>query len=402
MKSRSLILTSRDFLVFILASYALVIFLFVDAGLRNYLVLFAALLGGLLFFGFRLRMHLQALWAFVLLSAMGVRALFLGGGGELGSVLLTFVYALGYFAVASLLERVENKRHFVMGMMRGIIYAFAVLSILQMVASFIGLPIPNLGSTKGLWSYNSFSYEPSQLGRIVGISMLCYLMVVRLPTLPGQSEDPPRTQRKVLAAFLATMLLSGSALASAAIILVFFLSRSLAWVLILTAASFLIWPVFLIIDFEPVQRVVVILANLGSLDVNTLFKADASGASRIAPAVIYLKEASPAEPEFWFGYGSDGLRRFFLGRLPGFGDMIAVGFLPGFLVVYGAIMTGFFFWIFLLRQANRTTAPMIGFWLIFMTSSAWNTQVFWYGLIIIQIGWVVSRDSIRPPAGRAS
>jgi hypothetical protein len=399
MRSGSLVLKSRDFLVFILLSYALVVFLFVDAGLRNYLVLFAAMLGGLLFFVFGLRLQRQAFWAFVLVSVMAMRALFVGGSGELGSVLLTTLYALGYFAVASLLDRVDDKRAFVMGVMRGIIYAFTVLSLIQMAASLVGLPIPYLGSTRGMWSYNSFAYEPSHLGRVVGISMLCYLMLARLPTLPGHADEPARTRLKVLAAFLATMLLSGSALAAAAIVLVFALSRSLAWVLVVTSASFLVWPLFLVVDFAPLQRVALILANLGSLDVDALFSADASGAVRIAPAVIYLKEASTVEPGFWFGYGSDGLRRFFLGRLPGLGDTVPGGFLPGFLVVYGFFLTAFFIWLFLLRQANRTTAPLIGFWLIFMTASAWNTQVFWYGLIVIQIAWAASRDSARQSGG---
>ncbi|MBS0124926.1 hypothetical protein [Thetidibacter halocola] len=393
MRSKSLVLTSRDFLTFILVSYAVVIFAFVDAGLRNYLVLFAAMLGGLLFFVFGLRLHRQAFWAFLLLSFMAMQGLFVGGRGELGSVLLTLVYAMGYFAIASMLDRVRDKRAFVQGMMRTLIYAFAILSLIQMAASLVGLPIPNLGSTRGLWSYNSLAFEPSQLGRVVGISMLCYLVLDRLPVLPGHAEESPGTRQKVILAFLTTMLLSGSALAAAAIILVYFMSRSLILVIFLTSASFLIWPLFLLVDFGPLQRVAAILANLGTLDADALLDADESGAVRIIPALIYMKETSILDLEFWFGYGSDGLRRFFLGRIPGLGEKIPAGFVPGFAVVYGIIMAAFFAWIFAFRQANRTTAPLIGFWLIFMSFSAWNTQVFWYGLIVIQVAWAASREN---------
>jgi len=40
--------------------------------------------------------------------------------------------------------------------------------------------------------------------------------------------------------------------------------------------------------------------------------------------------------------------------------------------------------------------PLIAFWLIFFTSSALNTQVFWYALIIIKVAWAASRDFTHP------
>ena len=395
MRSGKFILKSRDFLVFILLSYALVISIFVDAGLRNYLVLFAAMLGGAIFFVFSLTLQRQAFWALLLFSFMTLRALFLEGAGQLGSIALTFVYSLGYFAIASLLERVENKRAFLIGLMRWIICAFAILSVCQMVTSFVGLPIPNVMATKGLWSYNSLAYEPSQLGRVVGITMLCYLMLIKLPVL---TEDPeklskPEPKRKVLIAFIVTMLLSGSALASVAMVVVLIMSRSIVWGIAIMSVSVLLWPVALLLDYEPLQRVVLLASNLGSLDVQTLLEAEPSGAVRIIPAVIYLTEATPADVGFWFGYGDDGLIRFFFGRLPGLGDAVTVGFIPGFIVLYGMISMAIFIWVFGISQANSTTLPLIGFWLVFMATSAWNTQVFWYGLIVIHIAYAASRET---------
>ena len=386
MTSGFFVLKPKNFLVFILLSYAVVVSLFLDSGLRNYLVLSAAMLGGILIFAFRLQLRLQAFWVFLLLVFMGMSALLSGQSGALGGVLLTSLYAVGYVAIASLLVRVGDPRAFVQTTMRRLIYAFAILSVIQMITSLTGLPIPNLIQSKGLWSYNSLAFEPAQLGRIVGMSMLCYLIVSR-PT------EVLRTRQKVVGAFLVTMLLSGSALAAAAILVVFVLSRSLAWVFVILTASVLFWPVFLLIDFEPLRRAILLVSNLGSLDTATLMEADGSGALRILPAVIYLNDASPAEWGFWFGYGNDGLSRFFAGRLPGLGDEVAAGFLPGFAVVYGVLPIAMFVWVFALRQANRFTAPLIVFWLIFITSSAWNTQVFWYGLILIQITYMASRES---------
>ena len=396
MRSQSFVLNSRHFLVFILVSYAVVVSPFVGAGLRNYMVLLAAMIGGILFMALRFSLNRQVIWALLLFSIMTFQSLFQGGAGQFGSVALTLLYAVGYFAIASLLDRVEDKRVFLMNVMRGVIFAFAILSVVQMVTSLAGLPVPNQIASKGLWSYNSLAIEPSQLGRIVGVSMLCYLMLSRLP---GKTEQP-RARQKILMAFLATMLLSGSGLAALAILFVYGLSRSLPWFVLIVIVSILIWPMFLLFDFEPLQRFARLASNLGSLDLDQVLTAEHSGGVRLAPLLIYLRDGSMAEPGFWFGYGPEGVAHFFQGAILGVSDdNIGAGFLPGFAVVYGGLTFAFFIWVFALRQANRTTMPMITFFTIFMTSSAWNTQVFWYGLIVIQIGWAASRDVATPSRG---
>lgn len=392
----SMILKPRDFLVFMILSYAVVVSGFIDAAQRNYLVLFAATLGGLLVIVLNLPLRLQAFLAFIMFLVMALRNIFLGGIGELGSVALTFVYASGYFAIGSLLERVHAKRAFVQSMIRKVIYAFAVVSAIQMVASLAGVPIPNLIESKGLWSYNSLAYEPSQLGRIVGISMLCYLMLERLPDSPAHSPDTRKTCARVMASFISTMILSGSALAAIAILFVFVLSRSPVWIAFIAAVSILVWPAILVIDLEPVNRAALLISNLGSLDLDQVLEADHSGGMRAAPLLVYLEDFAAAEFGFWFGYGSDGLPRFLLNRIPGLGDQIATGFVPGFSIVYGVITTLLFVWIFAFYHMSRTTWPLIVFWLMFFTSSAWNTQVFWYGLIVIQIAATASRATVEP------
>jgi len=360
------------------------------------MVLLAAMIGGILFMAFRFSLNRQVIWALLLFSIMTIQSLFQGGAGQFGSVALTLLYAMGYFAIASLLDRVEDKRVFLMNVMRGVIFAFAILSVVQMVTSLAGLPVPNQIASKGLWSYNSLAIEPSQLGRIVGVSMLCYLMLSRLP---GKTEQP-RARQKILMAFLATMILSGSGLAAVAILFVYGLSRSLPWFVLIVIVSILIWPMFLLFDFEPLQRFARLASSLGSLDLDQVLTAEHSGGVRLAPLLIYLRDGSMAEPGFWFGYGPEGVAHFFQGEILGVSDdNIGAGFLPGFAVVYGGLTFAFFIWVFALRQANRTTMPMITFFTIFMTSSAWNTQVFWYGLIVIQIGWAASRDVATPSRG---
>jgi hypothetical protein len=363
--------------------------LFVDAGSRNYLVLIASMIGGVLFLQLGLTHQRHASLAFVLFSIMTVSTLFQDGAGKLGSLALTFTYSIGYFAIGSLLDKVNDKRGFLIKIIRRIIIAFSMVSIFQLLSSMAGFPVPNLMAAKGLWSYNSLAYEPSQLGRIIGISMLCYIMLSRLPGKPVN----PKEHQKLLIAFFTTMLLSGSSLAMIAILAVYGLSRSLPWFALIFIASVFMWPIFFMIEFDPIKRFLLLASSMVSLELDQVLLADHSGGIRFAPLLIYYRDMSIAETSFWLGYGSEGTKYFFQNKIPGVASgIIFGGFLPGFAVIYGFLPFAFFIWIFVLRYLNQTTIPLIAFWVIFMTSSAFNAQVFWYGLIIIQIAWIASHN----------
>ena len=387
-------LTSGNVLTFIIVAYAVVISLFVDDFMRNYLVIFAGIFGGAAILGFRLPITRQLRLWMVLLVLMAASTLRVDPIGQLASPALTAVYAAGYFAIGGLLERVPDKREYIQGLLLKIIVAFAIVSVLQMATSFVGLPILNKMSTKGLWSYNSLAMEPSQLGRVVGITMLGYLIAVRPTGRPDSLWSVLRRERIVFLAFFVTMILSGSALAMMAVAAVLLLSRSLAWGGFILVIAIFVWPIAQSIDYEPLQRAVSLMSSVDRLDVKTLAAADGSGASRIIPTLIYLQDANPGDPAFWFGYGVSGLEMFVSGRIPGFGDKIAAGFLPGYLIVYGAILAAAFFWIFIFRHTNNSTAPLILFWLFFISSSAFNTQVLWYGLIVIRIIYSLHRETV--------
>ena len=397
MISRGLVITPRHFLVFIFVSYAVVISFFIDSGLRNYLVLVAAITGGVLFFQLPLVPQRQAFMAFLVLSIMTVNTILQDGAEELGSIALTSIYATGYFALASLLDQIKDKRGFLIKVMNRLVYAFAILSVVQLLTSLMGFPVPNLIASKGLWSYNSLSNEPSQLGRVVGIIMLSCVILSRLQG--GQEQS--KVCRKLVIAFLTTMLLSASSLAAIAILAVYLLSRSLPWFVLIVMVSLLMWPLFFIIDFEVIERFVGLISNLISLDLGRALEEEHSGAIRIAPLLIYLRDMSITEMGFWLGYGSEGLLVFFQDKIPGVSSgVIFGGFLPVFAVKYGILTFSFFIWIFVLWHLNRATLPLIAFWLIFITNSAFNTQVFWFGLIVIQMVWSASREVFTEPESK--
>lgn len=383
MRYSSYSINSVNTLTMLIFSYAFVLSIFVNDGARNYLVLLAATAGSIVYFIIDHTIRKSILYGLALFICMLINVIFLDGFRAIGTVALTLLYAMGYFVSTKLIYKVRNKRLYMMKILRIIIFSFFFVSLLQMIASLFGLPIPNEIASKGLWSYNSLSFEPSQLGRVVGLTMLCYMVIIR--NLEGGKVD-----LKLAMAFLGTMLLSGSTLAIAAIFTVFLLIQSTTIRFLVLILSIFFAPFLEIFGFDSINRLILFIQNLSFTDLSTLMQSEASGAIRIASLVIYLNELDITELGFWFGYGNQGLENFFLGKIPGLGDdLIASGFLPGFSVSYGFIFFIFFVWVFLVRFMNIYTLPLIIFWLMFYSTSAWNTQVFWYGLILIKMTWII-------------
>lgn len=387
--------SSRTVFSFIFIAYAIVLTPFLDSSSRNYLVLFAAALGLLSIIGFRLRIVTSAPPIALLLIYMFLVHIFFSGTNGLLSAALTGIYAIGYIALYGLTAKPWFGRQLMLLLLGRLIIAFALVSVLQMITSVASLPVPNLIGSKGLFSYNALSMEPSHLGRVVGISMLAYLIIAKMEWPEDKLFDIFINRWKVVVAFLLTMLLSGSALAAMAIIAVLVLANSRRWILAASLFFFVAWPFAMTIEYEPLQRSVLLLSSLSSLDVDTVFRAEGSGALRLIPSIIYLEESNPSDPWWWIGYGEPGLNQFFLGRIPSLTESASAGFVPGFAVVYGIAGFALFIWTFVLRYATWATAPIIAFWIAFYANSAWNTQVLWFGLIILRLVYVLARDHSR-------
>ncbi len=392
-------ISTKTLFLFIVVSYAIVLAPFLDAGLRNYLVLAAAFVGFVSLFVFGGQGARSLLWTVVLISYMSLVALFTSPTRELASVALTLLYAMGYLAAASFATRPWFDAEFAAKLLGRIVIAFAIVSVIQFVASFSGLPVPNVISSRGVWNYNSLAIEPSHLGRGIGITMLAYLILVRRMPVSGRPYAISGAHAWVLVAFFTTMLLSGSALATLAIPMVFLFGWKPRWVVPLVLIGFLFWPLLLALDYQPLQRALLLLTNLDTLDTAKLVEADASGAARVTPMLVYILEADLGDLGFWFGYGSAGSARFFIERISGIADFGgSVGFFPGFMATYGVAGFLLFLWTFAIRLWNSATLPVFAFWFLFFSSVAWNTQLLWYGLIVLNIVYRVEILRTRYPS----
>lgn len=358
---------------------------FVGDDQRNFLVIFISFLAVPLIIIFRLNVGQDLVWVALTIGYLALVIIFTGDFAGWSTVGYTAMFAMAYLAVVGGLRSGRIDSEAIQKLLKLVIYLFAIVAILQMVASLTGLPIPNSILSHGLWSYNSLAVEPSHAGRALAMTMLVYLLLSRERRRAESPIDLLRQHRVVLAAFFFGIVLTGSALAAFCAPLVILLSLSKRWVTVTAVTLLLVWPSLLLIDAEPVQRALKFMIAMQSMDIGALVEADHSGAIRVMPFLIYLEKVSIAEPSFWLGGGLEDIRRYIQGDLIGAGDAVMAGFIPGFFIAFGALGSILFMWAFLFRFLTNATLPVVVLWVLIFTTSAWNSQLFWYGLMLLRV-----------------
>lgn len=392
-------------LLTVLFAYATALSPFLDGEFRNYLVMAVSGLSVVYLFLRKIRFTRDfALVALALFYPL-LLTLLTGTMQDAQTLAYTGLFATGYLAVAGTLQSHHVTREGVEAFLATLIKLYAVVSVVQLVTSMSGLPVPNLLATKGLWSYNSLATEPSYVGRVISLTMLAYLIIGRVRGRPEGLTAMIRSRKWVFLAFVISCFLSGSALALAAAPIAIVLSLPKVWIIPIFVCLLLFWPTLFLIDAEPAQRLLTFLVALPSMDLSELVQADSSAATRVGALLIYRDLLDIRGLGFWFGEGLTSLTRYFEGKIPGV-EGVMVGFIPGYIVAFGMLGTVLFLWVFVIRFFNASTAPVIILLGIFYVTMGWNTQVFWYGLMILRVvyhltkfrrGSHVSHHSPRQP-----
>lgn len=354
--------------------------------LRNYLVIAVLFLTPVLILTFRWPLW-DTLWLAAVLLYMMIVTVLTSALEDLSTVFYTLLFILSYLCFVSYLQTGRIERKSILRFLRILIFAFGIVSVIQMAASLAGLPVPNRLASKGMWSYNSLAVEPSHLGRVLSISMLAYLVLVRENA--DAALSPARLlwrERKVVAAFLLSILLSGSSLAilSAPLALLFAFPKR--WILVFSGAMVVIWPFVFLLDLPALQRGLIFLTALPSMDARELAAMDHSAFVRVAPVLVYFSKMDFSSAEFWFGGGVSAIRPFLWGEISGVAESkLGAGFFPGYPLAFGFIGTFLMLSAFLLRFLHPATLAPAALWLMLFPFSAWNSQLFWYGLMLLRV-----------------
>lgn len=383
-------LTRKTILVILLFTYATALSPFIDANFRNYLVIIVTVLFVPMLFLRSSRIDREILLVALPILYSCLVTLLNGTTDDVVTLTYTGLFATGYLIVLSTLQSPFLTAKDIEVFLARLIKLYAIVAVAQLITSMTNLPVPNQLGTKGLWSYNSLATEPSYVGRVISLTLLAYLIIGRMSGRPRSLLAMIKSRKGVFLAFCVAVILSGSSLALLAAVVAVLLSVSTGWFLAISASLVLLWPALFSIDVESVQRLLAFLIALPSADLNELIEADTSGALRIASLLIYIDQLDINNVGFWFGQGISGLAFHFEGRIPGLDNGIMAGFIPGYIVAFGLFGTTLFLWVFVVRFLNESTVPLIILIGVFYSTMGWNTQVFWYGLMIVRVVYHLS------------
>lgn len=220
--------------------------------------------------------------------------------------LLTFIlyYNLVY------INKVFGIEQFI-GLIKIVIYAYAIVLILQQLFYFIGIrymPLINLMNQPyyNLFRLNSLAIEPSHAGRLLAVYFYAFLKLIEYkegstPSIKMLWKD----YRILIITFLYTMvgIGSGTAFIALAILLLYFLKRQ--YVLLVICIAIAIYLLIPIINFESLDRAVNIFHATMSGDVEIVTKTDNSAATRVNIILNTINNLDLTKSETWFGRGID-------------------------------------------------------------------------------------------------
>ncbi|MAY64094.1 MAG: hypothetical protein CML29_17965 [Rhizobiales bacterium] len=369
----------------ILVAFGTALSPFVMSDQRNLLSILVAALALPAIVLLRLPMRNDLAWSAATMAYLIVVELLHGGGRNFTSVGYTGMFVLSYVAFCGTLYTGAVTRQRLITLLGWLLYAYAGVAMLQFVCSSVGLPVPNHILSKETWSYNSLGVEPSHAARAVAFTLLAYLILKRWNGPAWTLGEVWQREKRALAAFTISLILSGSSLAVGILPLTILMALRLRWLMVGFAILVVSWPFLETVEADSIHRLVAFITALPSLDIMALVQADHSGALRVMPLIIFLQSAKIGDVSVWLGGGYEAINYYIQGRLIGVGeDASAAGFIPGYVMICGIIGSFLFCHTFILRFVNGQTIPLILLWVIILANSAWNSQIFWYTLIILR------------------
>lgn len=333
--------------------------------LRKSELLIFLLLGMIIFSAFR---HLETYrWSTILYSLMYV---------------LTFIY------YTRLIKSVPITVESYLKIVKFLLWAFFSVMLIQQISALLNLPIPNyrIGESS-TFKVNSLASEPSYFGKIITVLMISFISIkeFRLNHRYNLFKDT-KEDRIIWIIFFYQMIFCGSSFAI--LLLVFFLLRfiklRLKTIVLFFFVSFMVIITVTSIDLTAVQRLTKIGQAILSFDESNIFNADQSGAFRIVPSILYLKQINLASPDFWLGAGIDYTRSTMPTIMPALNENgFNVGLFPAFIWDFGFIATILLIW-FVLKFAITKKYPIdFLIWFIIVLDAPFNTQLFWITLILM-------------------
>ena len=271
---------------------------------------------------------------------------------------------------------------------RYLIYAYAIVLIIQQLCVLFGLPIFNISnySPSEPWKLNSLTSEPSHSARLTGLLMFSYIIIKE--TLLNRKYDIKndfKIDKWIWFSFLWTMVTMGSGTAFLFIFVVFSIFLSFRNLILLFFILIILITIITFFEVSGFDRTLKVFLATLTLDTNKIIAADPSASVRIVPFVIISQLVDFTTFNDWFGYGVDYVKSIFstyvtIGGLPEgwtgggmFQIWIDYGLLAFILFVYFSFSATYI-------KNNKTS---VSFWFLLVFMYGVNSQIVWVTIVLL-------------------
>lgn len=303
------------------------------------------------------------------------------------TVLYTCLFCLYFMAFARVLVvKVYDFTDFTQ-LLKGLIYAYCIILIVQQFCVLFGFPIFNVSNYTPLepFKLNSLMSEPSHSARIIPILMFFYILakeheIGQKYVLKEQFTD----DRKVWLAFLWPILTMGSATAFIFLLIIIFKVfpsfKRANTILVIVAGLLIILTVAS--ENHNFDRAFRFSKAVLTLDEKQIIKADGSGAHRIVQSFRGARFVGLNDKDDWVGHGIDADQKL----IPNWQS----SYLPGgagmfFLWVNYGFLACMLWWCFSFHITLLNHEPLISTFIWLLTifiMGGLNNQIIWLVLTI--------------------
>ncbi len=225
------------------------------------------------------------------------------------TLIYTSMYVCFFLSYLRILYASDINAEMFMKLIRWIIYAYAIVLIIQLGCFFTGLPIfnkINIDINHGFPRLNTLGAEPSWSARMIVLMLYVHICLSDYAKGYKQSLNELYHENKLLIfAFLFTLIMCGSTtgLFFGAIFLLRFIDlKSIFYIVVGLILITIVAEHFELSSFTRIEKFVPALLTL---DEQAIIRTDGSGASRIIPTIQAFKFITLNQFESWVGYGVD-------------------------------------------------------------------------------------------------
>lgn len=279
--------------------------------------------------------------------------------------------------------------------LKKIVYAYAIVLIIQQLSTFLGLPVFNkCWNFENPFKLNTLALEPSYIGPT--ITLLMYAFVESQKTIDHSWEirNSLKQERWLWISYFYISLTCGSSLTLLVTISFIFylidLRKNFGLVLVYSPVIlfFVFYSFDSLISYDSFYRMVNIVPAILSGDVQNIIATDLSASARLAPPLMYLNWIDFGDVNFLFGRGIDYSKNTLIVLLLGTDEYMEQGnatggLFPAFFLDYGFITGLFFLWNLKKFAIKKFISYPFILWIIGFMPIGFNTAMQWMFFVIM-------------------